>query len=141
MQHRSAWVAGSVAVLLSCLVIAQQSGNNNRGNTNNSVPARNALGRGAAPLVPDNLPYDKRDLSGVWLGNKYGFNATYEPPLTPEGKKKFDAQKPSYGATLGTPAAADAKVPPGRRRAIPPAQGNDLRGSLQSARSHSNAFV
>jgi len=131
MQHRSAWVAGFVAVLLSGFVIAQQAGNNRGRNDNgrNPAPARNALGRGAAPLVPDNLPYDKRDLSGVWLGNKYGFNATYEPPLTAEGKKKFDAQKPSYGATLGTPAAADAKVPPGRRRAIPPAQGNDYVGA------------
>ena len=102
MQHRSAWVAGFVAVLLSGFVIAQQADNNNRGridngkqagNRGNSAPARNALGRGAAPLVPDNLPYDKRDFSGVWLGNKYGFNATYEPPLTPEGRKKFEAAK------------------------------------------------
>src|SRR5215467_1538247 len=129
MEHRSAWVASSVAVLLSCLAIAQQAGNKNQGRNNNSgnnpAPTRNALGRGAAPLVADNLPYDKHDLSGVWLGNKYGFNGTYEPPLTPEGKKKFNAQKPSYGATLGTAAALDTKVPSGRRRAIPPAQGND----------------
>jgi hypothetical protein len=134
MQNRSTWVAGCVVVLLSCLAIAQQAGSNNQvrnsnNSSNNSAPARNALGRGAPPLVADNSPYDKHDLSGVWLGNKYGFNATYEPPMTPEGKKKFDAQKPSYGATLGTPAASDAKVPSGRRRAIPPAQGNDYVGA------------
>jgi len=132
MQQRSAWFGTSAVVLLSCLAIirqasAQQTGPGKGGN--NPATPRNSLGRGAAPLVADNLPYDKHDLTGVWLGNKYGFNATYEPPLTPEGKKKFDAQKPSYGATLGTPAANDTKVPLGRRRAIPPAQGNDYVGA------------
>src|ERR1041385_2235296 len=58
----------------------------------------NVLGRGAPRLVPDNQPFEPKDLSGVWLGNKYGFNENYEPPMTAEGKKKFDAQKPSYGA-------------------------------------------
>jgi hypothetical protein len=133
MQNRSTWVAWAVAVLFSCLAIAQQAGSNNQvknsSSSNNPAPVRNILGRGAPPLVADGLTYDKRDLSGVWLGNKYGFNATYEPPMTPEGKKKFDAQKPSYGATLGTPAALEAKVPPGRRRAIPPAHGNDYVGA------------
>jgi hypothetical protein len=87
------------------------------------------LGRGAPPLVPDNQPFDAKDLSGVWLGNKYGYNATTEPQWTAEGKKRFDAQKPSYGATLGTAAANNPNQPPGRRRAIPPAQGNDYVGA------------
>ena len=107
--------------------VAQQGG---RGQT--GAAGGNTLGRGAAPLVPDKLPYDKHDLSGVWLGNQYGFNSKYEPPMTPEGKKKFDAQKPSYGAALGTPAAQDTKVPSGRRRSIPPAQGNDYVGACNS---------
>jgi hypothetical protein len=89
----------------------------------------NVLGRGAPPLVPDSSPFDPRDLSGVWLGDTYGFNARHEPPMTPEGKAKFDAQKPSYGALLGSAAAQDASVPSGRRRAIPPAQGNDYVGA------------
>jgi len=89
----------------------------------------NTLGRGAPPLTPDNQPFDKHDLSGVWLGNQYGFNAKYEPPMTLEGKKKFDAQKPSYGASVGTAAARNVQVPSGRRRAIPPAQGNDYVGA------------
>jgi hypothetical protein len=130
MQTRSRWVAWSVAVLFSGLAIAQQGGNNGRrANDNNAGPPRNGLGRGAPRLVADNQAYEKHDLSGVWLGNKYGYNATYVPPLTPEGQKKFDQQKPSYGATLGTSAAADTKVPIGRRRAIPPAQGNDYVGA------------
>jgi hypothetical protein len=102
---------------------AQGQGRGGRGGNGN------VLGRGAPPLVPDSQPFDARDLSGVWLGNKYGFNATLEPPMTAEGKKRFDAQKPSYGARVGTPAAADLKVPSGRRRAIPPAQGNDYVGA------------
>src|SRR5438874_13224238 len=95
----------SMRVLVSAMLaavpvslVAQQA-------SKSGAPVRNGLGRGAGPLVPDNVPFNKHDLSGVWLGNKYGYNATHEPPMTPEGKKKFDAQKPSYGATLGTPAA------------------------------------
>jgi hypothetical protein len=132
MGIRSAWAGASAGLLvgLCSLAIAQQPDNNNpANNSKNAAPQRNGLGRGAPPLIADKLPYNKRDLSGVWLGNKYGFNATYEPPMTPEGKKKFDAQRPSYGAALGTAAALDAKVPSGRRRAIPPAQGNDYVGA------------
>ena len=124
----------SMAVVMPLLVAAQQAGGRGagaaqpqgRGGTGRSG---NVLGRGAPPLVPDNEPFNPRDLSGVWLGNKYGFNDKYEPPMTAEGKKKFDAQKPAYGARVGTPAAADPKIPFGRRRAIPPAQGNDYVGA------------
>jgi len=46
--------------------------------------------------------------------------------MTPGGQKKFDANKPSYGRELGS---ADAAAHPeehiGRRRGVPPAQGND----------------
>lgn len=89
------------------------------------------LGQGGrqAPLVPDGRPFNARDLSGVWRGNQYGFNATFEPPMTPQGRKKFEAQMPAYGARIGTPAAQDAKVPSGRRRARPPSQGNDPVGA------------
>jgi len=106
----------------------QRAGQRGTGGGQQGGEDRNVLARGARPLVPDNLPFDAHDLSGVWLGNQYGFNATYEPSMTPEGKKKFDAQKPSYGANLGSAAAQDTRVPSGRRRAIPPAQGNDYVG-------------
>lgn len=57
--------------------------------------------------------YDPHDVSGVWwgvrkdilMGNAYG-------PLTDEGKKMFDANKPSFGP-----------------RGVPPAQGNDPIGN------------
>src|ERR1700741_1571595 len=56
---------------------------------------------------------DPRDLSGIWV-RRGGFLALSEktPPFTPEGKKLFDANKPSYGP-----------------RAIPPALGNDPMGN------------
>src|SRR2546423_919816 len=116
------------AVALPIWLSAQQppargAGGGRRGGNGNS------LGRGAPPLTPDNQPFDKHDLSGVWLGNQYGFNAKYEPPLTPEGKKKFDAQKPSWGGPGGPAASRTPQVPSGRRRATPPAQGNDYVGA------------
>ena len=136
MRTRVVLAVLSISVVIPLIVAAQQ-GAGRGGGAAQAGQARggrgggngNVLGRGAPPLVPDNQPFEARDLSGVWLGNKYGFNATSDPAFTAEGKKKFDAQKPSYGATVGTPAAANASVPSGRRRAIPPAQGNDYVGA------------
>lgn len=84
---------------------------------------------------PSAKPADKRrfnphDLSGIWLGDKYGFNANFVPPMTPEGKNKFEANRPSYGLAKGSPAALEqVNVPLGRRRAVPPALGNDPAGT------------
>jgi len=122
----------SMSFVIPLTIAAQQpggGGGRGGGRGGRGGGTGNVLGRGAPTLVPDNQPFDAHDLSGVWLGNKYGFNATVEPTMTPEGKKKFDAQKPSYGATLGTAAANNTAVPYGRRRAIPPAQGNDYVGA------------
>src|SRR5256885_6212179 len=63
-----------------------------------------------------NLPFDLRDLSGVWsrtggdrgMSNRPDVNV---PPMTPAGQKLFDASKPGYGP-----------------RAVPPANGNDIVG-------------
>ena len=92
------------------------------------------LAAGRRPSCPTNDRSTHAICPAYGLANRYGFNATYEPPMTAEGKKKFDAQKPAYGARVGTPAAADTKVPSGRRRAIPPAQGNDYVGACNPAR-------
>jgi len=56
---------------------------------------------------------DAHDLSGIWVrrGGYLGLSQT-PPAFTPDGKKRFDANKPSYGP-----------------RAIPPAQGNDPMGN------------
>jgi hypothetical protein len=131
MHKRFASAFAVIALAIPLIAAQQRTGQRGAGAGEQGAQGgqdRNVLGRGARPLVPDNLPFDPKDLSGVWLGNQYGFNATYEPPMTPEGKKKFDAQKPSYGANLGSAAAQNTRLPSGRRRAIPPAQGNDYVG-------------
>lgn len=85
--------------------------------------------------------FDKHDISGVWTRNGtpggYGGGGTCRdcgdrgfgndvPPLTARGQKMFDANKPSYGRSLGTPdAAAHPEEAIGRRRAVPPANGTD----------------
>ncbi len=70
---------------------------------------RGQRGANAAP----SQPHDPRDLSGIWVrrGGVFSMSNT-PPPFTPEGKKRFDANKPSYGP-----------------RAIPPALGNDPMGN------------
>lgn len=80
--------------------------------------------RGA--LRPDPRPYDKQNLSGYWKGNQYGYNSKFVPPMTPEGQKKLESYKPSYGRMLGSQAAKDhPEEDIGRKRAVPPAVGND----------------
>jgi len=68
--------------------------------------------RGAANQVIPSVPHDPHDLSGTWTKAWRTLSFTEEPPpFTPEGKRKFDDNKPSYGP-----------------RAIPPALGNDPMG-------------
>ena len=45
------------------------------------------------------LPFKPRDLSGVWGLGTNGFNLDQRavPPMTPEGKAKYDAAKPGLG--------------------------------------------
>ena len=58
-------------------------------------------------------PHDPHDLSGIWVRRGGVLSLSNDaPPFTPEGKKRFDANKPSYGP-----------------RAIPPALGNDPMGN------------
>jgi hypothetical protein len=125
MQHRLVLAIAAGVLAVTASGVAQQRGQQQAGG------GGNPLGQGGrqATLQANNLPFDAKDLSGIWRGNQYGFNATTEPSWTPEGKRKFDAQKPSYGARIGTPQAQDTKVPVGRRRAMAPAQGNDYVGS------------
>jgi len=85
--------------------------------------------------------FDPRDFSGVWgrFGSRagetgilfgggcqecgdpgFGVNV---PPFTPEGKAKFDANKPAYGRAAGSPVAPNE--PFGRHRSVMSAQSND----------------
>src|SRR5438874_10722472 len=72
-------------------------------------------GRGRPPAPSSTEPFDPHDLNGIWwrTGGTREFNTQKggEPQLTPEGKKRFDANKPGYGP-----------------RAVPPALGNDPLG-------------
>ncbi|PYR83056.1 MAG: hypothetical protein DMG18_13630, partial [Acidobacteria bacterium] len=72
-------------------------------------------GRGRPPATPSTEPFDPHDFNGIWwrTGGTREFNTQKggEPQLTPEGKRRFDANKPGYGP-----------------RAVPPALGNDPLG-------------
>src|SRR5579862_847914 len=89
-----------------------------------SLVAFGQRGRGNAAPSPS---HDPHDLTGIWnLGFGQDLSlTTAPPPMTPEGQKKFDANKPSYGRELGS---ADAAAHPeehiGRRRGVPPGVGN-----------------
>ena len=85
--------------------------------------------------------FDPRDFSGFW--NRAGYQERREgiqivggcatcgdngistdvPPMTPEGKKRYEANKPAYGRPLGS--APRPGEPDGRRRAVLSAVSND----------------
>src|SRR6058998_77765 len=103
-----------------------------------------------APANPDAItdtdktPYDKHDFTGLWARNPqtyglpacaecrdtpnapgYGFFGT-PPPRTPEGEKRFQANKPGRGYELNSKEANEhPEVDSGYRRAVLPAFGND----------------
>ena len=104
-------------------------------------------GRQAGPGYPkffdSSAPFSARDLAGIWSPNGAGFGGggrcrdcgdrgfSFEFPIfTAAGQKAFDANIPSYGRAKDS---ADAKANPqehiGRRRAQPPALGNDSYGT------------
>jgi hypothetical protein len=131
MQRRIFTAAGVAAavVVLTTAVAGQQGGRQG--------------GRGAAtPAAADNRPFNARELGGIWSRNAggYGGGGTCRdcgdrgyslefPEFTPEGQAAFDRNIPSYGRPKDS---EDAKAHPeehiGRRRAQPPALGNDLYG-------------
>ena len=88
--------------------------------------------------------FDAHDISGVWTRNPQTFDRTAPPcaecrepasgygygldvpPFTPEGQKRFDANKTGKGwAPDSAQALANPQVHIGRRRGVPPALGND----------------
>src|ERR1044072_6977156 len=84
----------------------------------------NGAGRIMEP-TKDDRPFNPRDFSGVWRGSLYSYGRTV-PEMTPEGKKRFEANKPSRGIDADLPLARTAtNIDIGRRRSIPPALGND----------------
>jgi hypothetical protein len=91
----------------------------------------------------DTRPYDKHDFNGLWARNPtaqfhqplcpecrdpgpgYGFLGDV-PPLTAEGKKRFDANRPTKGAVPGSKQAlAHMDYDIGYRRAVQSSLSND----------------
>jgi hypothetical protein len=111
-----------------------------------SVAAQNrsAAPGGVASSDSDTRSYDRRDFRGLWsrapqqydLGPcpecrdpatwpGYGFFGE-TPPLTPDGQRRFAANRPSRGLELGSAEAEQRKdIHVGYRRAVLPAFGND----------------
>ena len=100
-------------------------------------------GPGYLKLFDSTMPFDPHDLAGIWSPNGNGFGGggrcrdcgdrgySFEfPVFTPAGQAVFDKNVPSYGRAKDSD---DAKAHPeehiGRRRAQPPALGNDTYGT------------
>lgn len=84
-----------------------------------------ARGNAPAAAAAPSVPHDPRDLSGVWTKTWRTLTFSEDaPPMTPEGKARFDANKPSYGP-----------------RAIPPALGNDPTGKCDPLGLTRNLFL
>ena len=104
-------------------------------------------GRGAGPGYPkffdSSTPFSPRDLAGIWTPNGAGFGgggrcrdcgdrgfSLVFPVFTPAGQAAFDRQIPSYGRMKDSDdAAKNPQEHIGRRRAQPPALGNDTYGT------------
>ena len=108
---------------------------------------RGQAGRGqqaAAPKPASNAPFDHHDISGVWTRNPRTFDKTAPPcpecaddlggygfgldvpPFTPEGQKRFDANKTGKGLAPDSPQALQhPELHIGRRRGVPPGLAND----------------
>ena len=89
-------------------------------------------------------PFNPRDISGYWTRNPQTFDRTAPPcaecrepasgygygldvpPFTPEGQKRFDANKTGKGWAPDSPQAKqNPNVHIGRRRGVPPGLAND----------------
>jgi len=83
-------------VALSLILLAQNGAQEQRGGRG---------GRGGRGNAAPSPPHDPHDLTGVWnLAGGTDLSLSRTPPaLTPEGQKKFDANKPSYGRELEAP--------------------------------------
>ena len=113
------------------------------GQTPGQTPPAGGRGAGYLKLFDSNQPFDAHDLAGIWTPNGNGFGGggrcrdcgdrgySFEfPTFTPAGQAAFSRNIPSYGRAAGS---ADANAHPeehiGRRRAQPPALGNDTYGT------------
>jgi hypothetical protein len=135
MTNNSRLLGLPVRAVLAAVLLAQ---------TPMAQTPASAAGDSYASSDTDKRPFDKHDLSGLWSRNTqqfklspcpecrehgpvpgYGYHGKV-PPMTPEGQKRFEANKPSRGFDLGGKEAVEhPEVHIGMRRAVPPALGND----------------
>ena len=146
--RRALWLTASViAAGVSATVLLAQ-GQPGAGAAQGQRGAGAAQGqRGAGAARPaDTRPFNAHEIGGIWSRNTNGFGgggtcadcgdrgySLEWPEFTPEGQAAFDKNIPSYGREKDS---ADAKAHPeehiGRRRAQPPALGNDLYGQCDA---------
>jgi len=138
MKYLKVWLLATM--LLPATMVAQRSATPPAGGP---PPGRGRGGPGYLKLFDSNLPFDPHDLAGIWSPNGNGFGGggrcrdcgdrgySFDfPQFTPAGQVAFDKNIPSYGRAKGTPdAAAHPEEHIGRRRAQPPALGNDTYGT------------
>lgn len=143
-------VAVFVAAAVSTATVHAQERGRGAGAGPPAAPAAGATpgrGRAAGPGYPkffdSNTPFAPRDLAGIWTPNGAGFGGGGRcrdcgdrgfshlfPIFTPAGQAAFDRNIPSYGRIKGSDdAAAHPEEHIGRRRAQPPALGNDTYGT------------
>jgi hypothetical protein len=140
-------VAGLALVLMASLVAGIAAQTRGVSAPPTERPGEPGRGRQSGPGYPkffdQTMPFDPRDLAGVWTPNAGGFGgggrcrdcgdrgySSEFPEFTPQGQIAFDKNIPSYGRLKDSD---DAKAHPeehiGRRRAQPPALGNDTYGT------------
>ena len=65
---------------------------------------RTTAANAAAKAAPRPATFDKHDFSGVWYGRNPRVFSPKAPPMTAEGQKRFNANKPSFGPRQVLPA-------------------------------------
>ena len=136
----------TLAILLTFLVLSLPAQERGAG-PGAGAPGPPGRGRQAGPGYPkffdSDAPFSPRDLAGIWTPNGAGFGGGGRcrdcgdrgfslefPVFTAAGQKAFDANIPSYGrAKDSDDARANPQEHIGRRRAQPPALGNDSYGT------------
>lgn len=135
--------AGGIVGL--CLRVADDSATVLLAQGQRAAGAAQGQRRAGAARPADTRPFNAHEIGGIWSRNAKGFGggtcadcgdrgySLEWPEFTPEGQAAFDKNIPSYGREKDS---ADAKAHPeehiGRRRAQPPALGNDLYGQCDA---------
>ena len=138
------WIkfAAAVVFVVAAVTVGFTQERGGAGGRQGAPGGRGRGGPGYLKLFDSNMPFDAHDFAGIWTPNGNGFGGggrcrdcgdrgySFEfPEFTAAGQAVFEKNIPSYGRAKDTD---DAKAHPeehiGRRRAQPPALGNDTYG-------------